>query len=122
MAIFNPNRFATLTIPADQHRPAARHSEVKNVYGDIYSVRGKMTSTPSRPLFERIFLYYSRTMTIVRRKNNDDIFELTLINTIRLNDKTLAKLSEHGGIRHVVRLGAFHGVDDAFYVQRYGAT
>lgn len=122
MAKFNPNRFATLTIPADQHRPAARHSQIENVDNDVYIVRGKMPSTPSRPLFERVFLYYSRTMTIVRRKNNDGIFELALINTIRLNDKTLAKLSKLGEIRNVVRLGAFHGVDDAFYVQRYDAT
>jgi len=113
--------FATLTIAANQLRPAARHSKIQHVVDDIYMVRGKMPSTPARPLFERLFLYYSRTMTIIRRRNSAGHYELTLINTIRLNDQTLAQLSELGEIKHIVRLGSFHGVDDAFYVQRYNA-
>ena len=121
MAKFNADRFATVTVAADQPRSAARHSKIKRIDDDLYMVRGKMPSTPSRSLFERMFLYYSRTMTIVRRTNDEGSDELTLINAIRLNDKTLAKLSELGEIKHVVRLGAFHGVDDAFYVQRYPA-
>jgi len=44
-----------------------------------------MRSTKARPLCERLFLYYSRTMTIVRQKASDGTYELTLINTIRLN-------------------------------------
>jgi len=57
-------------------------------------------------------------MTIVRQQSSDGSYELTLINTIRLDDKTLAQLSMLGEIKHVVRLGAFHRVDDAFYLQR----
>lgn len=85
-------------------------------------VRGKMPSTPARPLFERLFLYYSRTMTIVRRKNALGSYDLTVINSLRLNAKTLAQLNKLGDVKHIVRLGAFHGVDDAFYVKHYKAN
>lgn len=112
---------STLTVPANQPRAAVRHSKIQQVFNDIYMVRGKMPSTPSRPLFERLFMYYSRTMTIVQSKNDSGVNELTLINTIRLNEKTLESLSMLGEIKHIVRLGSFHGVDDAYYVQRYQA-
>ncbi len=121
MSKLKPPHFATLTVAADQPRAAARHSKIQRVTDEIYMVRGKMPSTPSRPLFERLCLYFSRTMTIVRQKNSAGGYELTLINTLRLNDKTLMQLSELGEIKHIVRLGSFHGVDDAFYVQRYAA-
>lgn len=112
---------ATLTVAADKPRAAARHSKIQHISDDIYMVRGKMPSTRSRPLFERLFLYYSRTMTIIRRKNDAGDYELTLINSVRLNEKTLAQLAELGAVTNIVRLGSFHGVDDAFYVQHYGA-
>lgn len=116
-----PPHLAELTVAANQPRDAARHSKIQPVADDIYMVRGKMPSTPSRPLFERVFLYYSRTMTIVRRKNAENVYELTLINSIRLNDNALQQLSALGEVKHIVRLGSFHGVDDAFYLQSYQA-
>jgi len=80
-----------------------------------------MPSTASRPLFERLFRYFSRTMTIVRKKNNQGGYDLTLINSLRLSDKALLQLADLGEVKHVVRLGSFHGVDDAFYAQHFGA-
>lgn len=121
MAKTSTPHFATLTVAASQLRAAARHSKIQLVTDNVYMVRGKMPSTPSRPLFERVFLYYSRTMTIVRSKNSEGGYDLTLINALRLNDKALAQLSELGEVKHIVRLGSFHGVDDAFYVQHYAA-
>ena len=35
--------------------------------------------------------------------------------------ESLAKLNALGQVKHVVRLGDFHGLDDDFYVSRYGA-
>lgn len=121
MAAFDPASYATITVPADTPRPAARHSDIDHVAGDIYMVRGAMTSTASRPLFERAFQKFSRTMTIVRRPDGVGGHELTLINTIRLNEKGLEALGKLGRIAQVVRLGSFHGVDDAFYVNRFKA-
>jgi hypothetical protein len=34
----------------------------------------------------------------------------------------LRQLDALGDVRHLVRLGAFHGRDDPFYRERYGAT
>jgi len=56
-------------------------------------------------------------MTVVR-----DGDRLTLVNTLRLDDAGLAALEALGTVQHVVKLGSFHGRDDAFYVDRYGAT
>ena len=119
----NPNtpHFATLTVPVDKPLPASRHSAIEKVTDGVYMVRGRMPSTPSRPLFERLFQYYSRTMTIVRRENDAGGYDLTLINTLRMNDKALAELSKLGEVKHVVRLGSFHGIDDAVYLHKYGA-
>ena len=44
-----------------------------------------------------------------------------LVNTVRLDEAGLAALDALGRVRDVVRLGAFHGRDDAFYRARYGA-
>jgi hypothetical protein len=46
---------------------------------------------------------------------------LTLVNTVRLGDDALRRLESLGPTAHVVRLGAFHGRDDPFYRDRYGA-
>jgi len=51
-------------------------------------------------------------------KSGDD---LTLINPVRLCDAALSQLEELGNVRHVLRLGDFHGLDDRFYVDRYHA-
>lgn len=58
----------------------------------------------------------NRNMVIV--KNGD---ELTLINPVRLSDVALSQLDALGNVRHVLRLGDFHGLDDRFYVDRYQA-
>ncbi|NMN75140.1 hypothetical protein AF70_00006630 [Pseudomonas sp. KD5] len=58
----------------------------------------------------------NRNMVIV--KSGD---ELTLINPVRLSDAALCQLDALGNVRHVLRLGDFHGLDDRFYVDRYQA-
>ena len=113
---------ATQTVHADHPRKAARHGKIQQVFDDVFIVRGRMPSTPSRPLFEKLFLYYSRTMTIVRHHSDNGEPELTLFNTVRLNDHALADLAKLGCVKHVVRLGSFHGVDDAFYINQFQAT
>jgi hypothetical protein len=60
---------------------------------------------------------FSRNMTVVR-----DGDALTLINSVRLDDKGLAELDALGRVTNVVRIGCLHGRDDAFYKARYNAT
>lgn len=40
---------------------------------------------------------------------------------MRLSDASLGQLDALGNVRHVLRLGDFHGLDDRFYVDRYQA-
>ena len=56
----------------------------------------------------------TRNMAIVRHAG-----ELTLANPIRLSDQGLQALEALGEVKHVIRLGPFHGLDDPFYTDRY---
>ncbi|MBK9036067.1 MAG: hypothetical protein IPL61_33290 [Myxococcales bacterium] len=87
------------------------HGSLAEVFTDVFLVTGT-----SRPTFQGQTWQFSRNMTVVR-----DGDELTLINTVRLDDAGLAALDQLGRVKHVVKIGAFHGIDDAFYVDRYQA-
>ena len=94
-----------------EHTPVMPHGEIQAVFPDIFLVTGT-----SRPDFGGRTWQFSRNMTIVR-----DAGALTLVNTVRLNDDGLARLDGLGRVANVVKLGAFHGIDDAFYRDRYDA-
>lgn len=64
----------------------------------------------------RLPMRIGRSMTVLRNEG-----ELTLINSMRLSDEGLEDLEALGPVAHVVRLGGFHGRDDAFYRERFGA-
>lgn len=81
------------------------HGEIVKVIDDVFIVLGT-----NIVMHEGIRIQTSRTMTIIREEN-----DLTLINSIRLNESGLAALQKLGRIKNIVRLGAFHGRDDAFY-------
>jgi hypothetical protein len=90
--------------------PAApRHGQLREVFDGVFFVTGevRMKSPP---------LSFSRNMTVVR-----DGTSLTVVGSMRLGDAGLAQLDALGKVEHVIRLAAFHGMDDAFYRERYGA-
>src|SRR5450631_480927 len=91
--------------------PALPHDPIEKMFEDIYLVIGT-SITPH----EGVDIQHSSNMTIVRNGE-----ELTLINTIRLDDSGLKQLDALGKVKNIVRLGAFHGQDDAFYLNRYHA-
>lgn len=93
------------------HPAAMPHSEIREIFPDVFFVTGT-----SRPTFAGTSWQYSRNMTILREGD-----EVTLVNTVRLDDAGLAELDALGKVRNIVKLGAFHGMDDAFYRERYGA-
>ena len=93
------------------HTPLMPHGKIEEVFPDIHFVTGT-----SRPNFGGVAYQFSRNMTIVREADT-----LTLINTVRLDDGGLAALDSLGKVANVVKLGEFHGMDDAFYLERYGA-
>jgi hypothetical protein len=90
---------------------AYKHGELRELFDDIFMVTGSMCMKRPMPLS------FSRNMTVVRHNG-----DLTLINSIRLTDNGLAKLDELGTVKHVIRLAGFHGSDDPFYKDRYGAS
>ena len=59
---------------------------------------------------------FSRNMTVLREDGR-----LILVNTVRLDDEGLRKLDALGKVTDVLRLAGFHGMDDPFYADRYGA-
>ena len=94
-----------------EYTPLMPHGDIAEVFPDIHFVTGT-----SRPNFAGTNYQFSRNMTIVREAG-----ALTLINTVRLDDAGLATLDKLGRVTNVVKLGAFHGIDDAFYRDRYDA-
>jgi hypothetical protein len=92
------------------HPPAQPHGEIREVLPNLFFVTGT-TSMPG-PLPMR----FSRNMTIVREGER-----LVIVNSVRLDDAGLAKLDKLGKVTDVLRLAAFHGMDDPFYKERYGA-
>jgi len=86
--------------------PAYPHGPVEPFGDDLFLVRGAID-------FNR-FIRLSRNMAVVQSGS-----ELTLVNPIRLDEKGLRDLDALGTVRHVMRLGSFHGSDDPFYMDRY---
>lgn len=94
-----------------EHRPALPHGDLVEVLPSLHFVQGT-----TRPTFMGHDWQFSRNMVVVREGTS-----LTLVNTVRLDEAGLAALDELGDVKHVVKLGSFHGMDDAFYLDRYSA-
>ena len=84
------------------------HGDIEEIGTDTFMVRGSIKLNP--------LMRITRNMGIIKEEN-----ELTLINPIRLNRKTEKKLKSLGEVRNIIRLGAFHGVDDPYYVDNFKA-
>lgn len=93
---------------ADDFPRAEPHGRLEEVFRDVFVVRGSFTMMP--------LMSIARNMTIVR-----DGRELTVINSVRLSADGEKQLAALGDVKHVVRLGMGHGVDDPYYVARYKA-
>jgi hypothetical protein len=87
---------------------AAAHGPITEVFPDVYQVTGGFRFGPG--------LSISRNMTLVRQGG-----ELVVLNSVRLSPEGEAQLAKLGEVKHVVRVGFFHGYDDPYYVDRYKA-
>jgi hypothetical protein len=94
-----------------QYTPTWPHSNLREVFPNIHLVTGT-----NKVNFNGVELQHSRNMVVIE---NDK--QLILINTVRLDEKDLAAIDALGKVVNIVRIGAFHGRDDAFYVDRYNA-
>ncbi len=88
--------------------PIYPHGNVEEIAEDIFMLRGSIKMNP--------LVRITRNMGIIRNGE-----ELSLINPVRVNAKVEAQLLKLGNIKHVLRLGCFHGVDDPYYVEKFGA-
>lgn len=93
-----------------EHPPALPHGELREVFDDIFFVIGSVRMPGPLPM------RFSRNMVVLR-----DGDALTLVHSMRLTEDGLNELENLGKIAHVVRLAGFHGMDDAFYKDRYDA-
>ena len=84
------------------------HGSIEQIADDTFMLRGSIKMNP--------LVRITRNMGIVRDGN-----ELSLINPVRVNERVEAQLTALGEIKHVIRLGCFHGVDDPYYVDKFGA-
>lgn len=89
--------------------PAYPHGNPQPIADDVFVVRGSIKMNP--------IIRISRNMVVIRHGG-----ELTLVNPVRLSDDGLAELDGLGKVTNLLRLGAFHGLDDPFYMWRYQPT
>jgi hypothetical protein len=93
--------------------PALPHRSLEQIFDNIWYVTGQVKIPMLIPPMK-----ISRSMTVIRNPDNN---ELTLVNSMRLNDQSLKELESLGKIANVLRIAGFHGRDDIFYKERYGA-
>jgi hypothetical protein len=86
--------------------PVCPHGKVVKVFDDVYMVEGSFPMLPG--------VRIGRAMTIV--KNGDD---LTVINSIRVDEETEEEIKKLGTIKNLVRLCTGHGLDDPYYFQTF---
>lgn len=84
------------------------HGNVEEIAEDLFMLRGSIGMNS--------FVRITRNMGIIRHGK-----ELSLINPVRVNEEVEAQLLALGEIKHVLRLGCFHGIDDPYYVEKFGA-
>jgi hypothetical protein len=90
--------------------PALPHGELREVLPDTFLITGTVQLPGPMPV------RFSRNMTVVREGDR-----LVLVNSVRLDESGLAALDRLGKVTDVIRLAGFHGMDDPFYKDRYGA-
>ena len=89
------------------HAPAYPHGPIEEIATDLFVARGCIPLNP--------VVRISRNMAILRHEG-----ELSLIDPIRLDDEGERRLLSLGTPKRLLRLGPMHGLDDPYYVDRFG--
>jgi len=90
------------------YAPAYPHDPIEEIAADLFMVRGSIRLNA--------LMRISRNMAIVRERG-----ELSLVNPIRLDGAGERELLALGAVKRILRLGSMHGLDDRYYVDRFGA-
>lgn len=91
-----------------QYPESLPHGDIKEIGEGVYWVRGSAVMGPGMRI--------PRNMVVVVHNG-----EVTVIGAVRLSLTGEARLAELGELKHVVKIGYFHGMDDAYYVSKHGA-
>lgn len=91
------------------YAPIYPHGDLEEIGSDIFMVRGSIKMNP--------VVRITRNMALVREGQ-----EVALINPVRVDERVLAQITKLGKISHVIRTGAFHGIDDPYYVDKFSAA
>ena len=83
------------------------HGVLEAIFEDAWYLTGSVVFKP--------LIRLPRNMVVLRHGD-----ELTLINSVRLDSEGLKALEALGTVTHVMKIG-IHGMDDAFYIDRYAA-
>lgn len=89
------------------HPAVMPHGALEPIFDDAWFLTGSVNFKP--------LVRLGRNMVVLRHDG-----ELTLINSIRLDPDGEAALDALGKVAHVVKIG-FHGMDDAYYVEKHSA-
>jgi hypothetical protein len=96
-------------VPTADFPPAEPHDPPVEVVSDAFFVQSSIQMAPGMRI--------NRNMVVLRQDG-----ELALLNPVRLTPEGEAQLEALGEVKHLFRLGFFHGVDDAYLKDRYAAT
>jgi hypothetical protein len=97
--------------PLRKSFPSRRGTEfgtLTQVFEDVFWAWGTTRFLPGAA--------FPRNMTVLREKGG-----LVVVHPVLLPDAEQKRVEALGPIEHIIRLGDFHGMDDALYQQRYGA-
>lgn len=86
--------------------PAQPHGRFVELFPDVFMVTGRYAAAP--------LVSFTRNMIVLRWRG-----ELTLINAVRLSRVGERDLEALGQVKHLVRLGAFHALDDPYYMATF---
>ena len=88
---------------------ALPHGSIEELFPDVFVVRGSFRVGP--------LMSIARNMIILREGQ-----DLTLVNAVRLSAAGEAALEKLGQVKHLVKLGFFHTLDDPYYRSRFTPT
>jgi hypothetical protein len=89
--------------------PGPVFGTLEQVFDDVWWSWGTVRFMPG--------VLFPRNMVIVRE--GDD---LVVIHPVMMPEAEQAKIDALGAVKHIMRLGAFHGMDDLAYKKRYSPT
>jgi hypothetical protein len=82
------------------------HGPIEEIFPDVFLVRGTFRAAP--------LVSFARNMIVLRQGA-----ELTLVNAVRLSADGERQLAALGDVKHLVKLGFFHTLDDPYYRSRF---